>query len=250
MRAAKPWHLHRWGGGPVAAVAAAVLRPHLPAWWKRRQHKNHLELPLQEAMFGEEEAGAPHSNKDSALIIAYEAVSTGLLTDMVTYLGMLEFESRKDLVGAAASFGATPAGSAAGTQGSPAGDDLGASACGSLDCQQTRHALLAHACAQHAQRWRRLIWPAVPLGAVARHCAHAAERVSAPHPHTGHHLWGASAHRAQRRLPGAALPARERRRPGHAVRRVSGSAAAAAQIGWLGAALLQGRPLCFLSLLS
>lgn len=53
-------------------------------------------------MFGEEEAGAPHSNKDSALIIAYEATSTGLLTDMVTYLGMLEFESRKDLVGAAA----------------------------------------------------------------------------------------------------------------------------------------------------
>jgi hypothetical protein len=49
-------------------------------------------------MFGEEEAGQQHSNKDAALIIAYEAVSTGLLTDMVSYLGMLEFESRKDLV--------------------------------------------------------------------------------------------------------------------------------------------------------
>lgn len=52
----------------------------------------------QEAMFGEEEAGQPHSNKEAAVLIAYEAVSTGLLTDMVSYLGMLEFESRKDLV--------------------------------------------------------------------------------------------------------------------------------------------------------
>ena len=38
-------------------------------------------------MFGEEEAGQPHSNKDAAVLIAYEAVGCGLLTDMVSYLG-------------------------------------------------------------------------------------------------------------------------------------------------------------------
>lgn len=38
-------------------------------------------------MFGEEEAGQPHSNKDAAVLIAYEALSTGLFTDMVSYLG-------------------------------------------------------------------------------------------------------------------------------------------------------------------
>ncbi|PSC72997.1 Calcium-binding 39 [Micractinium conductrix] len=52
---------------------------------------------MKEAMFGEEEEGA-HSNKDAAVEIAKQAAATGLLTDMVTYLGMLEFESRKDLV--------------------------------------------------------------------------------------------------------------------------------------------------------
>ena len=55
-------------------------------------------------MFGEEEEGA-HSNKDAAVEIAKQAAATGLLTDMVTYLGMLEFESRKDLVGAAVGSG-------------------------------------------------------------------------------------------------------------------------------------------------
>ncbi|PRW33057.1 Degreening-related dee76 [Chlorella sorokiniana] len=53
---------------------------------------------MKEAMFGEEEAGQPHSNKDAAVMIAYEAVNCGLLSEMVSYLGMLEFESRKDLV--------------------------------------------------------------------------------------------------------------------------------------------------------
>lgn len=48
-------------------------------------------------MFGEEEVGQPHSNKEAALLIAYEAVDMGLLSEMVSYLGMLEFESRKDL---------------------------------------------------------------------------------------------------------------------------------------------------------
>jgi hypothetical protein len=48
-------------------------------------------------MFGEEEVGQPHSNKEAALLIAYEAAGIGLLSDMVSYLGMLEFESRKDL---------------------------------------------------------------------------------------------------------------------------------------------------------
>lgn len=38
-------------------------------------------------MFGEEEAGQPHSNKEAAVLIAYEAVGCGLLTDMVSYLG-------------------------------------------------------------------------------------------------------------------------------------------------------------------
>lgn len=92
------------------------LRTKEPAQLVQQCHQAFLRLPfeanpervadeiakllhsMKEAMFGEEEAGAPHSNKDSALIIAYEATSTGLLTDMVTYLGMLEFESRKDLV--------------------------------------------------------------------------------------------------------------------------------------------------------
>lgn len=41
----------------------------------------------QDAMFGEEEAGQAHSNKEAAVLIAYEAVQTGLLTDMVSYLG-------------------------------------------------------------------------------------------------------------------------------------------------------------------
>lgn len=38
-------------------------------------------------MFGEEEAGQPHSNKEAAVMIAYEAVSCGLLSEMVSYLG-------------------------------------------------------------------------------------------------------------------------------------------------------------------
>jgi len=45
--------------------------------------------PPQEAMFGEEEAGQPHSNKEAAVMIAYEAVSCGLLSEMVSYLGAL-----------------------------------------------------------------------------------------------------------------------------------------------------------------
>ena len=50
---------------------------------------------LQEAMFGEDDLSA---SKENALIIAYEACKTELLTEMVNYIGMLEFESRKDLV--------------------------------------------------------------------------------------------------------------------------------------------------------
>lgn len=86
---------HFLNNGIVRVCTTHDVEPWMPDW------------SAQEAMFGEEEAGAPNSNKDSALIIAYEAVSTGLFTDMVTYLGMLEFESRKDLVGAAASGGAS-----------------------------------------------------------------------------------------------------------------------------------------------
>ena len=39
-------------------------------------------------MFGEEEAGQPHSNKEAAVMIAYEAVNCGLLSEMVSYLGV------------------------------------------------------------------------------------------------------------------------------------------------------------------
>lgn len=54
-----------------------------------------LLYALQEAMFGEDDLS---SSKENALIISYEACKTELLTEMVQYLGMLEFESRKDLV--------------------------------------------------------------------------------------------------------------------------------------------------------
>ncbi len=49
----------------------------------------------QEAMFGEDDLSA---SKENALIISYEACKMDLLTEMVNYFGMLEFESRKDLV--------------------------------------------------------------------------------------------------------------------------------------------------------
>lgn len=54
-----------------------------------------LLLAMKEAMFGEDDLS---SSKENALIISYEACKTELLTEMVQYLGMLEFESRKDLV--------------------------------------------------------------------------------------------------------------------------------------------------------
>lgn len=38
------------------------------------------------------------ASKENALIISYEACKCDLLTEMVNYIGMLEFESRKDLV--------------------------------------------------------------------------------------------------------------------------------------------------------
>jgi hypothetical protein len=46
-------------------------------------------------MFGEDDLSA---SKENALIISYEACKMDLLTEMVNYFGMLEFESRKDLV--------------------------------------------------------------------------------------------------------------------------------------------------------
>ena len=103
--------VHPPGGGPLGssrrASAASPAHPLPPAGPSLPPLPAAAPQPLlcpprlpapQEAMFGEEEAGAAHSNKEAALIIAYEAVSCGLLTDFVTYLGMLEFESRKDLV--------------------------------------------------------------------------------------------------------------------------------------------------------
>lgn len=46
-------------------------------------------------MFGEDDA---HANKENALIIAYEACRTDLLMEFVSYVAMVEFESRKDMV--------------------------------------------------------------------------------------------------------------------------------------------------------
>lgn len=46
-------------------------------------------------MFGEDDLSA---SKENALIISYEACKSDLLVEMVNYIGMLEFESRKDLV--------------------------------------------------------------------------------------------------------------------------------------------------------
>lgn len=48
---------------------------------------NRCRCRPQDAMFGEESDGQHHSNKEAAVMIAYAAVETGLLTDMVSYLG-------------------------------------------------------------------------------------------------------------------------------------------------------------------
>lgn len=47
------------------------------------------------AMFGEDDSNA---NKENALLIAYEACKNDLLADMVNYIGMIDFESRKEVV--------------------------------------------------------------------------------------------------------------------------------------------------------
>jgi hypothetical protein len=77
-----PWH----NGSAGAALqrcaqrrqqaAAAVLPAGLDMCLRVDRHSG-PKLVLQEAMFGEEEVGQPHSNKEAALLIAYEAVQVG-----------------------------------------------------------------------------------------------------------------------------------------------------------------------------
>lgn len=45
-------------------------------------------------MFGDEEGGG-HASKENALVIAVEACRTDLLSEFVSYVSMVEFESRQ-----------------------------------------------------------------------------------------------------------------------------------------------------------
>ena len=49
---------------------------------------------IQECMFGEENEAC---SRENALIVAQEGINTGLISDLIEYLGMLDFETRKDV---------------------------------------------------------------------------------------------------------------------------------------------------------
>lgn len=69
---------------------------------RTKKHLSHIHTlpPLyndthsQECMFGTSDE---HPSKENALIIAYEACNTDLITEMIESLGMLDFETRKDV---------------------------------------------------------------------------------------------------------------------------------------------------------
>lgn len=72
---------------------SASIPPHTPS--KQVPLAPPLITPPQEAIFGELDQ-AP--NKEHAQGIASEACKVELVSDLVTYIGVLDFESRKDVV--------------------------------------------------------------------------------------------------------------------------------------------------------
>lgn len=70
---------------PAAPAAAAAAVPGAPPT---------SALSPQEVMFGDDEGGG-HASKENALVVAHEACRTELLSEFVTYVAMVEFESRR-----------------------------------------------------------------------------------------------------------------------------------------------------------
>ena len=79
---------------PRAAPAAFQERV-ARGWGNAARPARPPARPLQLAMFGEDDSNA---SKENALMIAYEACKNDLLADMVNYIGMIDFESRKEVV--------------------------------------------------------------------------------------------------------------------------------------------------------
>lgn len=82
----------------VQRVHAAFIRlPYESNHERVAEEIGRILATLKDMMFGDEEGGG-HASKENALIVATEACRTELLSEFVSYVSMVEFESRKDMV--------------------------------------------------------------------------------------------------------------------------------------------------------